>query len=115
MVCALAALFLAVVVCHPTVGGQPDRPAGATFVAVGNLSEHGSGEVVRGCVNHQPGDRCVTGLQHLPRAVFPDAGDALAPVADSVVTTARYVVTASPRVRQEAFGVDLHVLQVQRI
>ncbi|PWK65096.1 hypothetical protein BCL76_11383 [Streptomyces sp. CG 926] len=113
--CCVAALLLAVTVCHRS-GPPPAAGAGwgmpSTASTVQNADTSGS---VEGCVDHRPGDTCLTALHHLPGSILPLPEDVALP--GESAAAARPPARAGPAVGAPltARGVDLHSLQVLRI
>ncbi|WP_407836228.1 hypothetical protein ACE1OC_06875 [Streptomyces sp. DSM 116496] len=114
--CCVAALLLAVTVCH--------RPAPAAAAVASSVStattavgaEDGGAMGDEGwCVHHQPGDPCLTGLQHLPQTIVQLPDEAVVPAGGHLVTPAQ--PRAGPGIVSSAGpgGIDLHALQVLRI
>ncbi|MFH8257597.1 hypothetical protein [Streptomyces roseolus] len=112
--CCTAALVLAVTVCHqtgPTSTAPTTRVPAASVPAESQMPVGGT----QGCVNHQPGDTCLTGLQHLPQSLQPlpdtPALSAHAPArTPAPAPTGPAEPATAPR-----HAVDLHSLQVLRI
>lgn len=114
--CCVAALLLAVTVCHRPA---PTMVAVATSVSTPTaaISAEDSGSMgdERWCVHHQPGDPCLTGLQHLPQTIVPLPDEAVVPAGRGLVTPA--LSRAGPRIVSSGgpSGIDLHALQVLRM
>lgn len=111
--CCLAALLLALTVCHqsgPRTGAGSVPSVSAAASAQPLPSSDG-----QGCAHHRSGNHCLTGLQHLPQSYVPLPDDTVLPPAAHSVSSA--VPRAGPSSADTAPrpGVDLHALQVQRI
>lgn len=114
--CCVAALLLAVTVCHrsaaATVAEAMSVSAPTTAVSVEGGGPMGD---ERWCLHHRPGDSCLTGLQHLPQTIVPLPDEAVVPAGGHPVPPAQS--RAGPGIASSAgpSGIDLHALQVLRI
>ncbi|MFI5983753.1 hypothetical protein ACIBEA_23080 [Streptomyces sp. NPDC051555] len=125
-VCCVAAVLLAVTVCHQPTRATPYEASAApapSGVAVGVVSglvssvvggaDHAPSGGAEGCVHHRPGDACLTVLDHLPQSVLPLPDPLVLPAAGhraTPVSPRAGPVTDTPAHRAP----DLHALQVLR-